>query len=51
MRVTLSEVHERLDMARQLVSSLEDAERELLYPPTEYSDLKTVEWEEPMYGD
>ena len=42
MQVTLREVHERLDAARQLVSNLERAERELLYPTSEYSDQKTV---------
>ena len=44
MELTLREVHERLDAARQLVADLERAERELLYPTNDYSDQKTVEW-------
>lgn len=49
MQVTLREVHKRLNAARQLVASLEDAERELLYPSTDYSDDKTVEWGKPWH--
>lgn len=51
MRVNLKQVRERLNAARLLVSTLEDAERALLYPTTEYSAEKTVEWNEAQHGE